>query len=73
MTYSIQSRRDLVGVGHHDSVQPRYVPVANRFAGYSLVVLRKNVNPKGAAFQPAVLSDFNYSGKPWKWLLPHIQ
>ncbi|QOT82092.1 hypothetical protein F7R26_038080 (plasmid) [Cupriavidus basilensis] len=53
MTYSIQSRRDLVGVGHHDSVQLRYLPVANRLAGYSPFVLRKYVDPKGAAYEAA--------------------
>ncbi len=37
----------LVGVGHHDSVQLRYLPVANRLAGYSPFVLRKYVDPKG--------------------------
>ncbi|GAB7545445.1 hypothetical protein [Cupriavidus sp. CuC1] len=38
----------------HDSVQPRYLPVANRFAGYSLFVLRKNVDPKGSSLGCAV-------------------
>ncbi|WP_217807128.1 N-acetylmuramoyl-L-alanine amidase family protein [Andreprevotia lacus] len=30
---------------HHDSVQPQYLPQAGRFAGYSLFVSRKNVDP----------------------------
>ncbi|MGT2509517.1 N-acetylmuramoyl-L-alanine amidase family protein [Cupriavidus basilensis] len=33
---------------HHDSVQPQYVPVADQFAGYSLFVSRKNVDPTGS-------------------------
>ncbi|QYY33589.1 N-acetylmuramoyl-L-alanine amidase (plasmid) [Cupriavidus pinatubonensis] len=31
---------------HHDSVQPQYLPVADRFAGYGVFASRKNPDPK---------------------------
>jgi N-acetylmuramoyl-L-alanine amidase len=33
---------------HHDSVQPRYLPTADRFHGYSLFVSRKNPKPEAS-------------------------
>ncbi|MCY0852549.1 N-acetylmuramoyl-L-alanine amidase family protein [Cupriavidus sp. D39] len=42
---------------HHDSVQPRYLPVANQFAGYSLFVSRKNVDPKGSLACARAIAD----------------
>lgn len=31
---------------HHDSVQPQYLPVADRFAGYGVFASRKNLDPE---------------------------
>lgn len=42
---------------HHDSVQPQYLPVAGRFAGYSLFVSRKNVDPKGSLACATAIAD----------------
>ena len=42
---------------HHDSVQPQYLPVAGRFAGYSLFVSRKNVDPKGSLACASSIAD----------------
>lgn len=33
---------------HHDSVQPQYLPVADRYAGYGVFASRKNPDPEGS-------------------------
>lgn len=33
---------------HHDSVQPQYLPIADRFSGYGVFASRKNPNPQGS-------------------------
>lgn len=33
---------------HHDSVQPQYLPVADRFAGYGVFASRKNSDPEAS-------------------------
>ncbi len=48
---------DLLVSIHHDSVQPHYLPVAERFAGFGVFASRKNLDPEASLRCSTAIAD----------------